>query len=68
MRPVYQRSQGAMDLRTRLRVRTSLVWARTALINSIRETLLSWRYRMRSCLASRFAARFCEVKLETSLR
>lgn len=37
--PVYQRSEGAMDLRTRLRVRTSLVRARTALINSVRGTL-----------------------------
>jgi transposase len=68
IRPVYQRSQGALDLRTRLRVRTSLVRARTALINSVRGTLRSRGYRMSSCLASRFAARFGEVKLETSLR
>ena len=35
LRPVYQRSEGARDLRTRLRVRTSLVRARTALIRRL---------------------------------
>ena len=68
LRPVYQRSEGARDLRTRLRVRTSLVRARTALINSVRGTLRSQGYRMSSCLAARFAARFWELKLESQLR
>lgn len=68
LRPVYQRSEGASDLRTRLRVRTSLVRARTALINNVRGTLRSRGYRMGSCLAERFAARFYELKLEPQLR
>ena len=68
LRPVYQRSEGATDLRTRLRVRTSLVRARTALINNVRGTLRSRGYRMGSCLARRFAPRFCELKLEPQLR
>jgi transposase len=53
VRPVYQRSEAAMELPTRLRVRTSLVRARTALINSVRGTLRSQGYRMRSCVAAR---------------
>ena len=68
VRPVYQRSEAAMELRTRLRVRTSLVRARTALINSVRGTLRSQGYRMSSCLAARFAERFHEQKLAAELR
>lgn len=68
LRPVYQRSEAAMELRTRLRVRTSLVRARTALINSVRGTLRSQGYRMGSCLAARFAARFTELKVQAELR
>jgi transposase len=68
LRPVYQRSEGAQDLRTRLRARTSLVRARTALINSVRGTLRSRGYRMSSCIAGRFASRFYELQLESPLR
>jgi transposase len=68
VRPVYQRSEAAMELRTRLRVRTSLVRARTALINSVRGTLRSQGYRMSSCLAARFAERFHGQKLAAELR
>jgi transposase len=68
VRPVYQRSEAAMELRTRLRVRTSLVRARTALINSVRGTLRSQGYRMSSCVAARFVARFYEQKLAPELR
>jgi transposase len=68
VRPVYQRSEAAMELRTRLRVRTSLVRARTALINSVRGTLRSQGYRMSSCVAARFVERFHEQKLAPELR
>jgi transposase len=68
LRPVYQRSEGAQELRTRLRVRTSLVRVRTALINSVRGTLRAHGFRMSSCLAVRFAARFVELKMEAELR
>jgi len=68
LRPVYQRSEGAQELRTRLRVRTSLVRVRTALINSVRGTLRAHGYRMSSCLAARFAARFVDLKMEAELR
>jgi transposase len=56
-----------MELRARLRVRTSLVRARTALINSVRGTLRSQGYRMSSCVAARFAERFYEQKLAPEL-
>lgn len=68
VRPVYQRSEAAMELRTRLRVRTSQVRARTSLINSVRGTLRSQGYRMSSCVAARFADRFGEQKLALDLR
>ena len=41
LRPVYQRSEAAQELRTRLRVRSCLVKARTALINAVRGSLRS---------------------------
>ena len=68
LRRVYQRSEGAQELRTRLRVRTSLVRVRTALINSVRGTLRAHGYRMSSCVSGRFAARFVELKIEAELR
>src|ERR1043165_1752999 len=68
VRPVYQRSEAAQDLRTRLRVRTSLGRARTALINSVRGTLRSQGYRVSSCLAARFAQRFSEQQVGQELR
>jgi hypothetical protein len=64
LRRVYQRSEGAQELRTRLRVRTSLVRVRTALLNNVRGTLRAYGYRMSPCLAGRFAARFVDLKIE----
>lgn len=68
LRPVYQKSEGALELRSRLRVRTSLVRARTALINSVRGTLRSQGYRMSSCVAAKFAARFAALELKAQTR
>ena len=68
LRPVYQRSEGALELRTRLRVRLNLVRVRTALINGVRGTLRAHGYRMSSCVAGRFAARFVDLKLAAELR
>jgi transposase len=68
LRPVYQRSEGAQELRTRLKVRTSLVKARTALINSVRGSLRSQGYRMSSCVAAKFAGRFVELRLPKSVQ
>jgi transposase len=67
LRPVYQRSREAQELRTRLRVRTSLVKARTSLINAVRGTLRAQGYRVASCTARSFVVRFASMRLETSL-
>ena len=67
LRPVYQRTREAQELRTRLRVRSSLVKARTSLINAVRGTLRAQGYRVPSCAAKSFVVRFASVRLETSL-
>ncbi len=48
-------------------MRTSLVRVRTALINSVRGILRAHGYRMNSCLAGRFEARFVDLKIEAEL-
>jgi transposase len=63
LRPVYQRSEEAQILRTRLRARASLVKSRTALINSVRGSLRSLGYRMAGCPAACFAARWAKLEL-----
>jgi transposase len=68
LRPVYQRSEAAQELRTRLRVRGSLVKARTSLINSVRGSLRSQGYRMGSCPTSSFVARWFELRLAPAVR
>jgi transposase len=68
LRPVYQRSEAAQELRTRLRVRGSLVKARTALINSVRGSLRSQGYRMGSCPTRSFVARWFDLRLEPGVR
>jgi transposase len=68
VRPVYQRSPAAQQLRTRLRVRSSLVRARAALIHSVRGTLRSQGYRLTSCPTKSFVARWGELKLKRELR
>lgn len=68
LRPVYQRSEAAQELRTRLRVRTSLVKARTSLINSVRGSLRSRGYRMGSCPTASFVARWFELRLAPAVR
>ncbi len=67
LRPVYQRSPEAQELRTRLRVRSSLVKARTALINTVRGTLRAQGYRMRSCPARSFVGHYFALELVASL-
>jgi len=67
LRPVYQRTREAQELRTRLRVRTSLVKARTSLINAVRGTLRAQGYRVPSCPADSFVARFATMRLPASL-
>jgi transposase len=67
LRPVYQRTPQAQELRTRLRVRTSLVKTRTALINAVRGTLRAQGYRVPSCTAGRFAVRCSTMSLPASL-
>ncbi len=49
LRPVYQRSYEGQLLRTRLRLRSSLVQARAALINQVRGTLRAHGAPMSSC-------------------
>jgi transposase len=67
LRPVYQRTREAQELRTRLRVRTSLVKSRTSLINAVRGTLRAQGYRVPSCPADSFVARFATMRLPASL-
>lgn len=68
LRPVYQRSEAAQELRTRLRVRGSLVKCRTALINSVRGSLRSQGYRMGSCPTPSFVAHWFRLRLEPGVR
>ncbi len=67
LRPVYQRSEAAQELRTRLRVRSALVKSRTALINTIRGTLRAQGYRMASSTPRGFVARYLTIQLPESL-
>jgi transposase len=67
LRPVYQRTREAQELRTRLRVRTSLVKSRTSLINAVRGTLRAQGYRVPSCPADSFVVRFATMRLPASL-
>ena len=67
LRSVYQRSEGAQLLRTRLRVRTELVRTRTRLINSVRGTLRAQGYRVASCAATVFPVRFAGLALPDEL-
>lgn len=65
---VYQRSEAAQVLRSRLRVRGALVKSRTALINTVRGVLRSQGYRVRSSTSARFVAHFVEAKIPQELR
>jgi transposase len=67
LRPVYQRTREAQELRTRLRVRSSLVKTRTSLINAVRGTVRAQGYRVPSCPARSFVVRFASLTLEPSL-
>jgi transposase len=68
LRPVYQRSYEGQLLRTRLRLRSSLVRARATLINQVRGTLRAHGAPMSSCSAKSFGARFVSHRLPASLR
>jgi len=68
LQPVYQRTEAAQDLRTRLRVRRSLVKTRTALINAVRGTLRAQGYRLRSGTAPTFVARYIDLEISSELR
>lgn len=68
LRPVYQRSEAAQELRTRLRVRSALVKTRTSLINTVRGSLRAQGYRVRSGTADSFVARFGTLRIRASLR
>jgi transposase len=58
LRPVYQRSYEGQLLRTRLRLRTSLVEARRSLINQVRGTLRAHGAPLSSCTSKSFVAHF----------
>jgi transposase len=68
LRPVYQRSYEGQLLRTRLRLRSSLVQARVALINQVRGTLRAHGSPMTSCSAKAFVARFASGQAPQELR
>lgn len=68
LRPVYQRSEDGQLLRSRLRVRSSLVQARGALINQVRGTLRAQGAAMGSCAPKAFVARFSQHRAPKELR
>jgi len=68
LRPVYQRSEEGQQLRTQLRVRSSLVQARTALINQVRGTLRAQGAPMGSCASKSFVARWAAHRMSRTLR
>ena len=68
LRPVYQRSQEGQLLRTRLRVRSSLVRARGALINQVRGTLRAHGSALGACVAKSFVARWGSQPVPQELR
>jgi len=65
--PVHQRSEASQLLRTRLRVRGTLVKSRTAMINMVRGSLRSAGIRMGSSTAAGFVARFTQTTLPKHL-
>lgn len=67
LRPVYQRSEAAQILRTRLRARGTLVRSRTAMINAVRGSLRSAGFRLRSCSAATFSAQYFELPIPQEL-
>lgn len=67
LRPVYQRSRAAQELRTQLRARNALVRSRAALIHSVRGTLRAQGYRIGSSTTRRFLERYLAVQLPESL-
>jgi transposase len=68
LHPVYQRSYEGQLLRTRLRLRSSLVRARGGLINQVRGTLRAHGSPMSSCAAKSFVARFATTGPPRHLR
>lgn len=68
LRPVYQRSEEGQALRTKMRVRTSLVRARVALINQVKGTLRSQGVRFSSTIAATFVVKWSEAKMPRPLR
>ena len=67
LQPVYQRSYAAQELRTRLKVRQSLVRSRAKLVTTIRGSLRAHGYRLGSCATRSFVARWATLKVEASL-
>ena len=68
LQPVYQRSYAAQEMRTRLKVRQSLVRSRAKLVTTIRGSLRAHGYRLGSCATKAFVARWATVEVEESLR
>jgi transposase len=68
LRPVYQRSYEGQLLRTRLRLRTSLVEARRSLINQVRGTLRAHGAPLSSCTSKSFVAHFATGPAPQDLR
>ena len=68
LRPVYQRSPAGQELRTKIRVRSTLVRTRVALINQIKGTLRSQGVRFSSMTASSFVAKWGEAKIPRAMR
>ncbi len=68
LRPVYQRRPAGQALRTKIRVRSTLVRTRVALINQIKGTLRSQGVRFSSTTASSFVAKWGQAKIPRAMR
>jgi transposase len=68
LRPVYQRSYEGQLLRTRLRLRLSLVQARTALIKRVRGTFRAHGAPLSSCAPPVFVSKVANHQMPASLR
>ncbi len=68
LRPIYQRGEESNILQTRLRVRSTLVRSRTAMINSVRGVLRSYGFRIPGKTIPRFSVGYASLKLPSELR
>jgi transposase len=65
---VYQRSEDAAAVQTRLRVRSTLVRSKVAMVNCLKGSVRNRGYRLRGQTVQRVIANFVTIELPTDLR